>query len=66
HWHFLSDDRKIGGHVLDCQFSGATATYDECATVSIHLPESGSFREVDLSDVSAADVDKIERQRKTK
>lgn len=65
HWHFLSDDRATGGHVLDCQFSGATATYDECAAVSIHLPASGSFGEVDLSDVSAADVDKIERQRIT-
>jgi acetolactate decarboxylase len=65
HWHFLSEDRSVGGHVLDCQFNGATATYDECAAVLIRLPASGSFGEVDISDVSAADVDKIERQRKT-
>jgi acetolactate decarboxylase len=63
HWHFLSDDRTIGGHVLDCRFKGATAAYDECATVLIHLPDSKSFEQIDMTDVSEADVDKIERQR---
>lgn len=64
HWHFLSDDRAIGGHILDCQFSGATAVYDECDAVSIRLPASESFGKVDMSGISTADVDKIERQRK--
>jgi acetolactate decarboxylase len=66
HWHFLSDDRTIGGHVLKCKFEGATMTYDECATVTIHLPESESFEKIDMSGVSEADVDKIERQRQVR
>jgi acetolactate decarboxylase len=65
HWHFISDDRTTGGHALDCRFSGATAAYDECATVVIHLPESESFSKVDMTEVSQADVDRIERQRKS-
>lgn len=63
HWHFLSDDRQIGGHLLDCKFSGATAAYDECSSVLIQLPASASFGAIDMSGVSEADVDKIERQR---
>lgn len=63
HWHFLSDDRKVGGHVLDCRFSDGQAAYDECSSVLIRLPASASFGTIDLSGVSEADVDKIERQR---
>jgi acetolactate decarboxylase len=63
HWHFLSDDRTIGGHVLDCRFAGGRLTYDECSSVLIELPGSASFGAVDMSGVSDADVDKIERQR---
>lgn len=63
HWHFLSDDRKVGGHVLDCRFSDGRAAYDECSSVLIRLPASASFGAIDMSGVSEADVDKIERQR---
>jgi acetolactate decarboxylase len=63
HWHFLSDDRKVGGHLLDCRFSDGRAAYDECSSVLIRLPASASFGAIDMSGVSEADVDKIERQR---
>jgi acetolactate decarboxylase len=63
HWHFLSDDRKVGGHVLDCRFSDGRAAYDECSSVLIRLPASASFGAIDMNGVSEADVDKIERQR---
>jgi acetolactate decarboxylase len=63
HWHFLSDDRKVGGHVLDCRFNDGRAAYDECSSVLIRLPASASFGAIDMSGVSEADVNKIERQR---
>lgn len=63
HWHFLSDDHKIGGHVLDCKATGVDVAYDECSSVLIQLPASASFEAIDMSGVSEADVDKIERQR---
>jgi acetolactate decarboxylase len=66
HWHFISDDRTTGGHVLDCRFNGARAAYDECTSVLIRLPDSESFRNAEITGVSEADVDKIERQRESK
>ena len=63
HWHFLSDDHKIGGHVLACEFQHGSLLYDECTSVIIHLPQSTKFDEFDASEVTEQDVDQIERQR---
>lgn len=63
HWHFLSDDRKIGGHVLQCNLDGGKLVYDECSSVLICLPNSEEFANFKMDDVSQGDVDRIERQR---
>jgi len=63
HWHFLSDDHKIGGHVLACEFQRGSLLYDECTSVIIHLPLSTDFDDFDASEISEHDVDQIERQR---
>jgi acetolactate decarboxylase len=63
HWHFLSDDHKIGGHVLACEFERGLVRYDECTSVVIHIPQSTEFDEFDAREVSEQDVDQIERQR---
>jgi acetolactate decarboxylase len=63
HWHFLSDDHKIGGHLLACEFQNTTLEYDECTSVTIHIPQSAEFDQFDANSVSDEDVDKIERQR---
>jgi acetolactate decarboxylase len=63
HWHFLSDNHKVGGHVLDCQFADTAIQFDECTSVVIELPKSAEFQRTDLSGVSERDVDRIERQR---
>ena len=63
HWHFLSDDHKIGGHVLACKFEHGSLRFDECTSLVIHIPQSKEFDEFDAGKVSEQDVDKIERQR---
>jgi acetolactate decarboxylase len=63
HWHFLSDDRKIGGHVLGCEFSNGKLEFDECTSVLIRLPSNDKFQEFDETLVTQDDVDQIERQR---
>lgn len=63
HWHFLSDDRTIGGHVLECELEARKVTYDECSSVLIRLPDSEEFARFDMGEVSQGDVDRIERQR---
>jgi acetolactate decarboxylase len=30
HWHFLSDDRTVGGHVLDCRVREGRVQYEVC------------------------------------
>lgn len=63
HWHFLSDDRKTGGHVLDCDFQDASLVFDECTSLLIHIPTSNEFDSFDGNKVSEQDIEMIERQR---
>jgi acetolactate decarboxylase len=63
HWHFLSDDRKTGGHVLACELRNGKLAFDECKSVIIHLPQSDEFEKYDATVVKKQDIDDIERQR---
>jgi acetolactate decarboxylase len=63
HWHFLSADHNIGGHVLACEFQAGLLRFDECTSIVIHLPQSSQFDEADASGVNQQDIDQIERQR---
>jgi acetolactate decarboxylase len=49
HFHFLSADRKRGGHVLECR--AVDVTIDGCAMHEMHvsLPETEEFLQADLS-----------------
>ncbi|MEJ7640317.1 MAG: acetolactate decarboxylase, partial [Singulisphaera sp.] len=50
HWHFLSDDRKVGGHVLDCRVREGRVRYDVCRNWEVKLPESQGFDEANLTE----------------
>jgi len=63
HWHFLSDDRKVGGHVLACEFRDGTLRFDECTSIVIRLPQSSEFDDFDARAIENQDIDAIERQR---
>jgi len=63
HWHFISDDRQIGGHVLGCTFHDLAAQFDECTSVVIRVPQTREFDRFDADAVSQQDIEKIERQR---
>ncbi len=63
HWHFLTDDRTIGGHVLACEFRGNLLRFDECMSIVIHLPQSKEFDGFDADSIKKHDIDQIERQR---
>jgi acetolactate decarboxylase len=50
HLHFISDDRQIGGHILDMAVPGGTSVeYDVTPEFYMVLPTSGDFTKVDLS-----------------
>jgi acetolactate decarboxylase len=61
HFHFLSADRKRGGHVLECK--AADVTIDGCAMHEMHvsLPETAEFLKADLSRDPSDDLMSAER-----
>ncbi len=61
HWHFLTDDRTGGGHVLDCSFDPATARLDSLRIFTVHLPDSGEFDSLDLSGDKGEELDAVEK-----
>jgi acetolactate decarboxylase len=44
HWHFLSDDHTVGGHVLDCQVREGRVRYQVCRDWLIKLDGPRSDR----------------------
>jgi acetolactate decarboxylase len=54
HLHFLTDDRKAGGHVLGCQVKRVTAEIDTTGELNMVLPNDPAFYHVDLSTGSPA------------
>jgi acetolactate decarboxylase len=49
HLHFLTEDRKAGGHVLHCQVQRVTVEIDTTSEFNIALPSDPAFNNVDLS-----------------
>jgi acetolactate decarboxylase len=61
HWHFLSEDRRIGGHVLACRVREGRVRYDVCLDWSVKLDGSDSFNRADLGADLSGDVRRVER-----
>jgi acetolactate decarboxylase len=61
HFHFLSMDRKRGGHVLECR--AVDVTIGGCAMHEMHvsLPETAGFLQADLSRDPSGDLMSAER-----
>ena len=61
HFHFLSADRKKGGHVLECE--AVDVTIGGCAMHEMHvsLPETAEFLRADLSRDPSDDLMRAER-----
>jgi acetolactate decarboxylase len=49
HLHFLTDDRKAGGHVLSCQVKKVTVEIETTGELNMVLPSDPAFYHVDLS-----------------
>jgi acetolactate decarboxylase len=60
HFHFLTDDRTRGGHVLDARPRLVTVTIDETATLSVAIPRDAPFRSADLDRSHREELEKIE------
>lgn len=62
HWHFLSDDRQKGGHVLGLQTGEVKTQLDATPELLMILPQAGSdFYKIDLSGNQQSNIQKAEK-----
>jgi acetolactate decarboxylase len=62
HLHYLSDDLRTGGHILDFTVpANVTVEYDITPEFDMVLPTSGTFTGVDLSQNLSEELAKIEK-----
>lgn len=61
HLHFITEDRKAGGHILEIQVSNDTAQVDVTAGFAMQLPSSGDFYNVNLSGDLQEELERIEK-----
>jgi len=61
HFHFISDDRKQGGHVLDCALTEGDAGLDTLENFKVLLPSDQEFLKADFSTHDAAAIESVEK-----
>lgn len=64
HLHFLSKDRRVAGHLLDCRAKTLRAQLQHEADFRIAVPETAHFLKADLTRDGTADLEKAERDRR--
>ncbi len=61
HFHFISTDRNIGGHLLDCRIDTARLSLDKAVELHLALPENSEFSRGKLGRDHGRDLEKAER-----
>jgi acetolactate decarboxylase len=60
HFHFISSDRKNGGHVLNCSARQLRASIQTVSEYVVQLPETGSFLTTNFDKDPTSDLAKAE------
>lgn len=60
HFHFLTDDRKGGGHVLDLRVRALDVFLDVSDSIYMALPGQGDFTGADLTGDRQAELQRVE------
>jgi len=61
HLHFISADRQMGGHLLDCRIQQGKTQIDTINRFTMVLPESDAFNKSNLGKDWAEDIKKAEK-----
>lgn len=61
HFHFLSEDKKTGGHVLDLSGTNFEIEIDTMADFELHIPDNETFNKLNLTKTKAEDLEKVEK-----
>ena len=60
HFHFISDDREAGGHVLDLSTEAVKVTLDCTDGFAMTVPDNEMFQQFDLTVDQSDDIKKVE------
>lgn len=61
HLHFITEDRKAGGHLLECYLQNARIDIDYTSEFYMALLKSDEFYKMDLTGKKQKELDKVER-----
>lgn len=61
HFHFISKDGAVGGHILDCTLGDTTAEIDYTNEFFMTLPSEGEFFESELGAEKKMELEKVEK-----
>ncbi len=61
HFHFISKDKTVGGHILDCTLGETVAGIDYTSRFFMTIPEKGEFFGTDLGGGKKTDLDSVEK-----
>ncbi|MBR5088371.1 MAG: acetolactate decarboxylase [Ruminiclostridium sp.] len=64
HLHFISEDRKKGGHVFDVSMERGTAYFDKITNIEITLPHEPAFDTYALKGASKDEIKSVEQGKK--
>ncbi len=60
HFHFISEDKAKGGHVLDFTLKEGTISLDKTSSFQMCVPDNKRFNELDLSVNLQSQIQKVE------
>jgi len=61
HFHFITDDRTAGGHVLEYIIGNSSIEIDYTSDFLLELPETEDFYKVNLEEDKQAELEKVEK-----
>ena len=61
HLHFISKDKKHGGHVFDLSMKQGTALFDKITSIEIKLPHEPAFDTYSLKNISKDEIKSVEQ-----
>ncbi len=61
HMHFLSEDRKLGGHVFEVSVSSGECHLQKMDRIEIQLPREAAFDTYSLKEASQDEIEEVEQ-----
>ena len=62
HIHFITENRKAGGHMLACRLHKASVEIEYLSRFKMDLPHTASFYNLNLNQKKASELEKVEKK----